>query len=112
MMVRWKNADLSETTIDGLSEVTLISHGGLDDDLLGEFKSTLKADSTLPEWCYSRRETLRPSLHSFDDMKESRILVLTRSSKKAEIPTIWDINCSMAWILDDNGNTIDRLCCK
>lgn len=113
MMIRWKCSDLTETTIDGLEEITLISHGSPEEPLREDFILNLtleveEKEKWLQDYNYSQRGPINGK-DKFKDMKDSKILILTR--KEQGIPTLWEITCAMAWILDDDGNTIDRLCC-
>ena len=116
MMLRWKTADLGATTIDQIEEVTIMAHYGNDADgdfyaatLLENISEAANKGEFIQEYNYRKRGHIN-TIYNFDDMRESRIFVLVRS-RLGGIPTVYDITCCMGWILDDDGNTIDKLCC-
>ena len=109
MMVRWQTIDYATSTLDGVKEVTTVGVYALDEEI-PEVKPHTRQNG---EWLdgnynFSARGPVNVTKDKYDSHLDEVIAVVIVRFHTG-IPTVYQLRCINAWILDDNANTIDKI---
>lgn len=105
MMIRWKGIDLSETTVDDLAEVTLIGVYGRDEFTETQREEIMRLHNG--DIGYNLRQA--PQSHTYHQPNFTEVDAVVMVRPRQGIAQLYEIQAAMGWILNDQGDTIDKL---